>query len=167
MSRAVQMRSAALAVGLMLVLAWVVCCDSSRPSSQPAAPDNGAELPKGAATSAPASSSPAADAGAQPPHADDADQQPKLPDYLKIVERHDASEPGHVDFRITSRRRLEIETRNVRRLRIERSLLPMDTDGSIVLRLDGQGIEWTARSTTVEFERSANGAWTPVREQEP
>ena len=89
---------------------------------------------------------------------------PELPDYVHILERFHAAEPIHLQAEIASPRRIVIETRNIRRIRIERHKLPMSRNGSIILRLDGQGIEWTPKSTTTVFERSINGVWMPVKD---
>lgn len=90
--------------------------------------------------------------------------QPELPDYVHILERFHASEPIQLQAEIAAPHRLVIETRNVRRIRIDRHKLPMSRHRSIILRLDGQGIEWTPKSTTTIFERSINGVWMPVKD---
>lgn len=60
-----------------------------------------------------------------------------------------------------------IETRNVQRLHIDRDTSPLDRNRSVALILDGQGLEWLARSKVVEFERSPNGVWMPVKPRKP
>ena len=94
-------------------------------------------------------------------------EPPDLPDYITVLERFQTDEPARVELAITSPERLVIDTQNVRRLRVDRQRLPMNTRRSIVLRLDGQGIEWTADSDVSEFERSVNGEWTPARKRSP
>lgn len=89
--------------------------------------------------------------------------EPELPEYLTIVERFSASDAANVQAQTEGRHRLVLETRNVRRLHIDRDKLPLDKNRSIALVLDGQGIEWLAGSQTVEFERSRTGEWTPVK----
>lgn len=91
-----------------------------------------------------------------------ADTPPELPDYLAVLERFHPGEPIRVKAEPAAPDRLVIETRNVSRLRIERNLLPLRSDRSIVLRLDGQAMEWLAGSSVSEFERSINGVWTAV-----
>lgn len=88
--------------------------------------------------------------------------QPALPEWLEIVASF-GDEPGAVDIVHAEGRRLVLDTRAVRRLHIDRARLPLHRDRSIVLILDGQGIEWRANSTVDLFERSENGVWTPVK----
>ena len=111
-------------------------------------------------TTAP-SSQPAA-AVVPPATTQPAEAPPPIPDYLKVLELYDDTEPAYVEISITSPRRMVIETRNVRKIHIDRKRLPMNTRHNIILRLDGQGIEWTAKSKTEEFERSINGDWSPL-----
>jgi len=85
------------------------------------------------------------------------------PDYVSVVDRYRPSAPASVRAATERGNRLVIETRNVKRLRIERSKAPLDPDRSIALELDGQGIEWLRYSQVTEFERSTNGDWKPVR----
>ncbi|MGD8453117.1 MAG: hypothetical protein PVJ57_14965 [Phycisphaerae bacterium] len=154
----------AVAFGLLGVALLLVGCDGSGrrdvPAGEPPPATQPAEKPDEAATAEPATTQPATELtpgeAAEPPE--------PLPDYIRVLERYDASEPARVHYEITSPHRLALETFNVRRLRIERRGLPMATSGSLALRLDGQVIEWTADSTVVEFERSANGVWVGVHE---
>jgi hypothetical protein len=67
----------------------------------------------------------------------------------------------------SSPERLVIDTHNVRRILIDRERAPLLLNRSVVLRLDGQGIEWTADSRTRVFERSINGEWGAARERTP
>lgn len=97
--------------------------------------------------------------GGEPPTA----AEPAPPPYLTVLERFDAGQPTAVEARPGPANRLVIDTRNVRRLRIDRAALPLRSEQVIVLRLDGQPFEWLADSDVTEFERSVNGAWAPVR----
>ena len=92
-----------------------------------------------------------------------AEPEPKTPRYLDIVEELDASRRALVEATIVAPTKLELNTQNVKRLRITREGLPLARDRSIVLRIDGQGIEWTRQYVSVELERSPAGAWTVVR----
>ena len=89
--------------------------------------------------------------------------EPELPEYLTLLDRFDVGQPVRLDVLAAADRRLVIDTRNVRRLRIARDKLPFRHDRSIALILDRQGIEWRADSAVTEFERSANGVWVPVK----
>jgi hypothetical protein len=103
----------------------------------------------------------------QPPQAPAAPAEQELPPYLQVVERIRPLEPAEVHVDASSPERLVIETRNVRRIRIDREHAPLALNRSVVLRLDGQGIEWTADSRAREFERSVNGEWGAARERRP
>lgn len=97
--------------------------------------------------------------GGEPPTA----AEPAPPPYLTVLERFDARQPTAAEARPGPANRLVIDTRNVRRLRIDRAALPLRSEQVIILRLDGQPFEWLADSDVTEFERSVNGAWAPVR----
>lgn len=88
--------------------------------------------------------------------------EPRTPRYLEIVDEIRADGVGTVRATVTLPSKLELETDNVKRLRITREGLPLATGRSIVVRIDGQGIEWTRQYTAVELERSSAGTWTVV-----
>ncbi len=89
--------------------------------------------------------------------------EPELPEYVMLLERYQPGQPAVVRVLTEGQSRLVIETRNVRRLRIDRDRVPLDRAHSIALQLDGQGIEWLAKSDVIEFERSPNGDWGPFK----
>lgn len=89
--------------------------------------------------------------------------QPALPRYLEIVEETDPTRRASVEATITPPRKLELNTQNVKLLRLTREGLPLTRNRSIVLQIDGQGIEWTPKYVAVELERSPAGEWTVVR----
>ncbi|MFO0838975.1 MAG: hypothetical protein U1D55_10660 [Phycisphaerae bacterium] len=81
---------------------------------------------------------------------------PHVPEYVTILDRaprfgFEAQTSGSSVLTITSE--------NVRRIRLDRALIPLDRTHSITIRIDGYGIEWTPRRERVELERSPNGAW--------
>ena len=88
--------------------------------------------------------------------------EPELPEYLEVLARFEGQKAAMVKIEDASGHRLALDTRNVRRLRIERDQLPLERDRSIVLILDDQGMGWRADSKVVEFERTDNGRWIPV-----
>jgi hypothetical protein len=98
---------------------------------------------------------------AQP--AEPVEPAPKLPRYLEVLERVDHKTPARVQVRLVPPAKLEIETDNVKRLRITRAELPLSRRRSTILRLDSQAIEWRLSSVAVEFERSRHGVWTVVK----
>lgn len=127
---------------------------ATQSATRPAeAPDDGNAASAPAAASAPTTTSAPA---TQP-------EGPPLPEYLEIRSRVHDGKVAQVRSQILSGGRLVIDTDNVTRLRIRRELLDLPTRRSVILRLDGQVIEWTAGSPVSEFERSSNGVWTPVR----
>lgn len=85
--------------------------------------------------------------------------EPPWPAYITDVAPIEAAAKPEVTVVTAKGRRLVIDTQNVQRLRIVRDELPIETSGSIVLRLDGQGIEWLADSGVEWFKRSRNGNW--------
>jgi type IV secretory pathway VirB10-like protein len=89
--------------------------------------------------------------------------EPTTPRYLAIVEQVRPDQDATVRPTIVSPTKLELETDNVKRLRITREGLPLARNRSIVLRIDGQGIEWTPNYLAVELERSSAGIWEVVR----
>jgi hypothetical protein len=94
-------------------------------------------------------------------------EEERIPEYLTVVERFEPLQRAVVRAQLEGQRRIIIETDNVARLRISRHKLDFAARRSIVLRIDGQGIEWTPRYDLVELERSRNGAWSPVRPIKP
>jgi hypothetical protein len=89
--------------------------------------------------------------------------EPELPDYVAITARIHPDQRTSAQVRTESGNRLVIDTRNVRRLRINRDRVPLNRRRSISLQLDGQGLEWLASSKVVEFECTVNGEWVPVK----
>ena len=87
---------------------------------------------------------------------------PELPRYVAVVDQYEAGQPGIVRANVVQPRKLELETTNVRKLRITREGLPLARDRSIALHIDGQGIEWTREYVAVELERSPAGVWEVV-----
>lgn len=85
------------------------------------------------------------------------------PPYLTVTGVFVSDEPPRVREVRRAGQRLELDTYNVRRLRIDRAQLEANRRQSITLVLDGQGMEWHAASPIDEFERSRNGVWGPVR----
>ena len=93
--------------------------------------------------------------------------QPKIPDFLRIVQRTHDDKRASVLARIEKPRRLVLDTDNVTRVRIDRRELELPRNRSITIRIDGQGIEWTPRYDMVELERTAGGVWSPVKPIKP
>lgn len=141
-------------VGWGMAAVLLAGCESA-PLAKPGSEKPVTTAPTSAPASQPAASQPAATQPAQ--------VEPELPEYLTIVERIEPQERATAEARVEPGNRLVIETRNVRRLRVERDKVPLNLRRSIALELDTQGIEWLARSTAVEFERSVNGEWTAVK----
>ncbi len=92
-----------------------------------------------------------------------APKPPPVPPFLAIVEKTKPRREARVHVTVTQPRKLDIDTRNVRRLRLTRRRLPLARNRSIVLRIDGKGIEWTPDVVAVELERSRSGEWRVVR----
>ena len=104
---------------------------------------------------------------ANPRDVEESHPQPKIPDFLRIVERMHDNKRASVRARIEKPRRLVLDTDNVTRVRIDRRELELPRGRSITIRIDGQGIEWTPRYDVVELERTAGGVWSPVKPIKP
>lgn len=89
-------------------------------------------------------------------------EKPTLPEYISLLETAHAPRKSDVRVSVSPPARLEIETENVRRLRIDRHKLPFPPGRSIALRLDGQAFELTSRTGSVDFERSPTGEWKAI-----
>jgi hypothetical protein len=144
-------------LGWGLAAVFLAGCESA-PLAKPGSEKLVTTAPTSAPASQPVESQPAA---TQP-----AEVEPELPEYLTIVSRFDPHERATAAARIAPGNRLVIETRNVKRLRVDRDKVPLNLRRSIALELDTQGIEWLARSTAEEFERSVNGEWTAVKPEQ-
>jgi|GEM_PF-3543500 len=90
-------------------------------------------------------------------------EKPQTPPYLAVVERIQSDGEARISATIDKPRKLVLDTDNVKRIQITREGLPFPRDRSIVLRVDGQGIEWTRQYFTVVLERSSTGVWEVVR----
>ena len=88
--------------------------------------------------------------------------RPPIPRFISITEEVDPQLLSSVDVSVLPPRKLELKTENIRRLRLTREGLPLTKNASIVLQIDGQGIEWTSRYIAVELERSPTGIWTVI-----
>jgi hypothetical protein len=151
-------------LGLGLLLAG---CDGAPPPADRQPQDRlappQAQVPTPPVATQPATQPVATQPTTQPATTQPEEAEPETPDYLTILDRFNSRERASASARVEPGNRLVIDTRNVRRLRIERRELPLDARRTIVLQLDGQGIEWLAKSRVVEFERSPNGEWMPVK----
>jgi hypothetical protein len=58
-----------------------------------------------------------------------------------------------------TQRSLSLTTRNVSRFRIQRDGSPLRYGTNVILRIDGQALEWTGRYEALVLERSSNGVW--------
>jgi len=123
--------------------------ESAQPSSKPLAETGGSEVGEVGGETSPET----------PTH----EPEPRLPSYLRILERFDNTARSKVRVRLEPPAKLEIQTDNVKRLRITRVGLPLMQGRSTVLRIDEQVFEWPRRSDVVELERSPNGVWTPTK----
>lgn len=158
------MRRVVALCGAMAVV-WLGACDAAPPAAErcPQTQPTPAERP---AQPAPTIRAPLAETrpATRPAATEPVDVEVEPPEYVTILERFRAGERATVRVRTAAGNQLVVETRNVRRLRIERAQVPLERGRSISLQLDGQGIEWLAKSTVTEFERAENGYWTSAKE---
>jgi hypothetical protein len=106
-------------------------------------------------------------AGETAPETPTREPEPRLPSYLRVLERFDNTVRANVRARLEPPTKLEIQTDNVKRLRLTRIGLPLMRGRSTVLRIDEQVFEWPQRSDVVELERSPNGVWMSVKLRRP
>lgn len=163
---------------LVLALGAGACASSDPTRRPPAAPPDAAE-PASAAPRAQTASQPPGSTAAAPPHvqpAPDRAGQPQPPaaqpapdepdpyaiPYLRILELRAPAERPRVDARLAGRRELLLDTSNVQRMRLTRDHLAIPRHLAVVLRLDGQNLEWSANHTAIELERDRNGFWNVI-----
>lgn len=85
------------------------------------------------------------------------------PDFIHVVgEAADAGE-SNMKVRLLQPNELIVDTQNVGKLQLDRRELPLETRGSVVLRVDGQTIEWRPDTVLLELTRSEQGAWRVTR----
>jgi len=144
-----------LTTGLLVGL--LTGCESAPPPSRPRNPTTAAQPAPTTAPTTPAGR-PATEPAQQP-----TPSEAPVSAYLTVLEPYDPQRPVAARGQSATGNRLIIDTRNVRRLRIDRDALPLRADRHIVLQLDGQGFEWLAGSQVTEFERSDNGVWSAVK----
>ena len=161
---------AALGLASML-LAGVLCCARSQaPAVQATPPREDVARERATVESEPATEPRAASGKAttEPPGQPidmevPEEPQPRTPSYIEIVDDIKPGEQPVVWAEVVSPTKLVIETDNVQMLRVTREGTSLSRTRSIVLRIDGQGIEWTPKYIAVELERSPAGEWTVVR----
>ena len=165
------------AAGLVLGVLYLAGCESAAPSSRPgpatraqpppsrpSAPEPGYEpAPPPALPVPPEKLAEPAALATQPAAPEQAPAvEPPPPDWAHVLERFDPARPFKLRAREDPPNRLTHETVNVKRLRLERGKVELATHRSLSLQLDGQAIEWRARTPVLELERSRNGDWQPV-----
>ncbi len=92
---------------------------------------------------------------------------PTRPSFVVVLERMDPARGQQLQTVVVGSRRVQLTTRNVRRLSITRRRGPLAREGSIVLRIDTQVFEWIGRFDTLELTRSENGIWRITRRWPP
>jgi hypothetical protein len=88
-----------------------------------------------------------------------------FPAGVTVLEEERPGVTTSVKVQVDDGRRVIMQTRNVKRMRVHRQGIGVTTARSAVLRIDDQGIEWTRDAEVVELERSRNGEWLVVPER--
>jgi hypothetical protein len=84
--------------------------------------------------------------------------------WMLIEAREDSRKEAYAEGHLARPSRLEVDTRNVSRLRLELGELAGRAPGRLILHIDGQGFEITgARGLTITLQRSPTGAWALER----
>lgn len=91
------------------------------------------------------------------------DPNADFPTGITVLESIRPSDPTSVSLERDVENRLIVVTRNVRRLRLQRSAMNVAADQRAVLRIDNQGFEWTTDVPVLELKRSRGGEWTIQR----
>ncbi len=84
---------------------------------------------------------------------------PAWPTYVSLLAKLEDGEPASMTVTAETQRSLSLTTRNVSRFRIQRDGSPLSYGTNVILRIDGQGLEWTGRYEALVLERSRNGVW--------
>ena len=139
-------------------------CEPARPPEQPR-PAKSAASQATASASAPASRPASADSGPTSTPTSAPQLQPLLevPEFIRIEGLDRAGRSPRMRATVAAGNQLILDTENITRFAIAREKLEMARDRSIVLRIDGQTMEWRANSPVREFVRSQSGIWEPVR----
>jgi hypothetical protein len=129
------------------------------PPQEPAATeaDHGDDRPPGAEPAPDAE--PDEEDGAAPPRP----PASTWPAYVSLLGKLDADRPASVTATAETQRSLSLATRNVGRFRIRRDGTSLRYGINVILRIDGQPLEWTARYEALVLERSRNGVWEVVK----
>jgi hypothetical protein len=86
--------------------------------------------------------------------------------WLIIEEIEKAGQPASAIGTVAGPRKLAVETKNVKALRIDLPKAGMPSTRSVILRIDNQVIEITGRYGSVaRFERTVQGIWYARRKQ--
>ncbi len=185
-------------IGLALVAACVIGCQSAQPResaaepreepAQPPASASPANRAPPAATDSPSARSiepqstpapaesraaaiePAAEEPARPPEPAVEPDRPAVqpaalesPPGTTILAVAGPSHPPAVTLEARPPRTLKLTTDNVQRMRLSRAALPLgDAPGSLVVHIDGSGIEFRDSFDWIIVERTVTGAWIIV-----
>lgn len=150
----------------------LVCCSRTNSSQVEVAPDSRAESRTESRVEPPQPSETKVDVReTEPPTVQSAPPSPEIdvstperlepdpPHYVAVMDRYEPDAPSRVHVKVVRPAKLELQTENVKRLRITREGLPLPRDRSVILRIDDQGIEWTSGYIAIELERSSVGVW--------
>ncbi len=84
--------------------------------------------------------------------------------WLYIEAKDEADQPASAIGRVAGKRKLVVKTENVRYIQINLPKAGMPAKRSVILKIDGQGIEITGRYGPIgRFERSKQGVWEANR----
>lgn len=84
------------------------------------------------------------------------------PPYVSLLGKLQADDPASITTTSETQRSLSLTTRNVSRFQVRRDSSPLRHGINVILRIDGQALEWTGRYEALVLERSRNGVWEVV-----
>lgn len=128
----------------------------SAPASEPTPAESQPDSQPDSAAASQPQSAPASDESEKP-------EPLKPPAFVTRFEAGTATATPQIESQISAPGTVTLRTANVRRLTLTRSALPFEARGSVALRVDDQGIEWTRRSAVLELERRSSGEWVVIK----
>lgn len=137
------------------------------PQTQPAEPPPGDKPPEPPVATQPAK--PASTYDPRPPYPVDlyvTSPDEKQPGWLKILGLVDEKDMATAGGRFPEQNRIHVETRNVSRIRIHVSHLPLSPTERVILQIDGQGMVLNRKRQYAVLERRSTGEWVILPEKD-
>jgi len=89
------------------------------------------------------------------------------PGWLRILQIDQGRPAASATGVFPEQNLIEVNTQNVRRIRVHVAHLPLSAHKRIILRIDGQGMELSRRHAFLHLERRPTGEWVVLRQAGP